>query len=102
MLGLGGRIRRLPRQAGGTGTRSAGRRSCPAVDLLADSGAGPSPLPSRAAGLSRMRLIDMTLIPVFVSIGVMAPAGLLEGWLVSPKTFAMLGPVRSASRTPTS
>src|SRR5881396_452693 len=49
MLGLGGRIRRLPRRVGGTGTRSAGRRSCPAVDLLADSGAGPSPLPVELA-----------------------------------------------------
>src|SRR2546427_111920 len=54
------------------------------------------------SGSSRTRLIDITLIPALVRTGVMRPLGLFEGRSVSPKTFAMLGPVKSASRTPTS
>src|SRR5437867_13402376 len=52
-------------------------------------------------GSSRIRLIDMTLIPVFVEIGIIPP-GPLVGRSLTPKTLAMLGPVRTASRTPTS
>src|SRR5947209_19107273 len=54
------------------------------------------------SGSSRTRLIDITLIPVLVRTGVMRPVELLEGRSLSPNTFAMLGPVKSASRIPTS
>src|SRR5438046_9630522 len=54
------------------------------------------------SGSSRTRLNDITLIPVLVRTGVMRPVGLLEGRSLSPNTFAMLGPVNSASRIPTS
>src|SRR2546430_1507282 len=50
------------------------------------------------SGSSRTRLIDITLIPVLVRTGVMRPVGPLEGRSLSPNTFAMLGPVKSASR----
>src|SRR6266581_5839910 len=54
------------------------------------------------SGSSRTRLIDITLIPVLVRTGVMRPEGVLEGRSLSPNTLAMLGPVKSASRMPTS
>src|SRR5437016_1721444 len=54
------------------------------------------------SGSSRTRLIDITLIPVLVTTGVMRPEGVLEGRSLSPNTLAMLGPVKSASRMPTS
>src|SRR2546430_12702812 len=42
------------------------------------------------------------LIPVFVLRGTIPPPGPLYGLPKTPSTLAMLGPVRSASRTPTS
>src|SRR5712692_9187171 len=53
-------------------------------------------------GSSRTRLIDMTLIPVFVLTGTIPPFGPLQGFPAAPSTLAMLGPVRSASSTPPS
>src|SRR3989454_498898 len=49
-----------------------------------------------------IRVMSINLIPVRVLMGVMRPLGLFDGRSVRPKIFAMLGPVKSASRTPTS
>lgn len=60
--------------------------------------------PRQMTGLSssgRSRLIDMTLMPVLVSTGIMPCSGPPRGRSRRPNSLGMLGPVMSASRRPT-
>jgi hypothetical protein len=68
--------------------------------LMAVLMSGPRQI-TASSSLGRSRLMDMTLMPVSLSTGTM-PSGLLPGCLrVGKNILGILGPVMSASRTPT-
>ncbi len=67
--------------------------------LIAPLTSGPRQM-TASSSLGSRRLMDITFIPVELCIGNM-PRGLAEGCPCKPNILGMLGPVMSASSTPT-